>query len=150
MRKLKLGKHFKVIKRKIVNNKAEMKKFYDRCLKEGYEGIILKKLDSLYESGRKKTWIKVKPVETFDGVVVGIYKGKEGTKNEDVLGGFKVKMENGNITRVGGGFTDSQRLKFWNNREDLIGKTVEFKGQGNDEVTSTVRFGVFKRIRLDK
>lgn len=41
-------------------------------LKSGHEGVMVKGVDSLYTAGRRgKTWRKVKPVYTFDLVVLG-------------------------------------------------------------------------------
>jgi DNA ligase-1 len=44
----------------------------DAALAAGHEGVMVKDLDSVYQAGRRgKTWRKVKPVRTFDLVVLG-------------------------------------------------------------------------------
>lgn len=46
------------------------------ALAAGHEGVLVKGLDSLYAAGRRgKSWIKVKPVLTFDLVVLGVEWG---------------------------------------------------------------------------
>src|SRR5688500_13679563 len=44
----------------------------DAALAEGHEGVMVKAAASTYEAGRRgRAWIKVKPVRTFDLVVLG-------------------------------------------------------------------------------
>ncbi|MBU1711428.1 MAG: hypothetical protein KKE17_15635 [Proteobacteria bacterium] len=133
---------------KIIHNHEELTAFYNECLEAGYEGIMLKELDSYYELKRSNAWLKMKPEETFDGKIIGFLEGKN--KHIGRLGAFKVKMENDEIVRVGGGFTDKQREEYWLNKDMLLGTMVEFKGQGNDVVTKSARFAVFKRFREDR
>jgi DNA ligase 1 len=46
------------------------------ALDAGHEGVMVKDADSLYEAGRRgKTWRKVKPVHTFDLVVLAVEWG---------------------------------------------------------------------------
>lgn len=46
--------------------------FFDRAIQAGYEGVMVKALDTPYEAGRRGAgWLKVKPVHTLDLVVLG-------------------------------------------------------------------------------
>ena len=46
------------------------------ALAAGHEGVMVKGLDSVYSAGRRgKSWIKVKPVLTFDLVVLAVEWG---------------------------------------------------------------------------
>ncbi|MDZ8199887.1 ATP-dependent DNA ligase [Microbacterium sp. SSW1-59] len=46
------------------------------ALAAGHEGVVVKAVDSLYSAGRRGTgWVKVKPVLTFDLVVLGVEWG---------------------------------------------------------------------------
>ena len=46
--------------------------FAAEALRAGHEGVVVKRLDSLYDAGRRgASWRKVKPVHTFDLVVLG-------------------------------------------------------------------------------
>lgn len=50
---------------------GEAASFLEQALEAGHEGVMVKALDSRYEAGRRgKAWVKVKPVRTFDLVVL--------------------------------------------------------------------------------
>ncbi|MFG2136472.1 ATP-dependent DNA ligase [Streptomyces sp. NPDC048650] len=45
--------------------------FWERTLREGHEGVVVKALDAPYRAGRRgASWLKVKPVHTLDLVVL--------------------------------------------------------------------------------
>jgi len=138
-----------LVESKTANSFEEASVIYERYLEEGYEGVMLKKLDAPYEGKRRTSWLKLKPEETFEGQIIDVFKGKTGTKYENMMGGFVVRMHNGEKLRVGGGFKDALRDLGWSRKGDLIGRWVEFKGQGNDRVTRSARFAVFVRFRDD-
>ncbi|HVL51803.1 MAG TPA: ATP-dependent DNA ligase [Actinomycetota bacterium] len=51
---------------------AEAQRVLDEALRAGHEGVVVKDVDSHYAAGRRgKAWRKVKPVRTFDLVVLG-------------------------------------------------------------------------------
>lgn len=50
--------------------------FMDEAMAARQEGVMVKDRDSLYEAGRRgKSWLKVKPVHTYDLVVLGVEWG---------------------------------------------------------------------------
>lgn len=50
--------------------------FARAALAAGHEGVMVKGLDAPYTAGRRgKSWLKVKPVHTFDLVVLGVERG---------------------------------------------------------------------------
>ncbi|MDQ1121583.1 ATP-dependent DNA ligase [Microbacterium trichothecenolyticum] len=50
--------------------------FARAALDAGHEGVMVKGLDAAYSAGRRgKSWLKVKPVHTFDLVVLGVERG---------------------------------------------------------------------------
>lgn len=54
----------------------EAERFAQGALEAGQEGVMVKDLDSPYLAGRRgKTWRKVKPVHTYDLVVLGVEWG---------------------------------------------------------------------------
>ncbi len=60
-----------LIPRKIVYSENEVREFLDSTIKAGHEGIMLKKLDGRYKPGRReKLWLKIKPSENLDLVIV--------------------------------------------------------------------------------
>jgi DNA ligase-1 len=54
----------------------EAQDFLDRAITAGHEGVMVKDLDSRYDAGRRGgAWRKVKPVHTFDLVVIAVEWG---------------------------------------------------------------------------
>jgi DNA ligase-1 len=49
----------------------DAKEFLEACMDAGHEGLVAKAVDSAYAPGKRgKRWLKVKPVETLDCVIV--------------------------------------------------------------------------------
>lgn len=136
-----------------VKNQKELLDFYAGAMEDGYEGIMIKNLKASYVFKRSDSVLKLKPVTTYEGVVVGSYEGRRGSKREGLWGGFEVVLPNGVVTRLGGGFTDKLKAEIGTNPESWIGKVVEMEGQP-DPLTESgltkdgkVRFPVFLRMR---
>ncbi|HEY6158078.1 MAG TPA: DNA ligase D [Gemmatimonadales bacterium] len=84
---------------------------YDRAVGMGLEGIVAKKADAPYKSGRSDLWLKIRADKTGDFVVVGYTapKGSRGGFGALHLGGYA----DGKLVyagRAGSGFT-GQMLK---------------------------------------
>lgn len=143
---------------------------YAFALNRGLEGVIVKDLDSLYMAGKSYastcidvknksekwySWAKRKPVETIDLQVQSVYEGIG--QMGGMLGGVNVeyKASDGNVylVGVGSGFKKSDRVKYWGNKNLIIGKTIELQydieSQDKDGNYS-LRFPRFKKIREDK
>lgn len=132
---------------RIVSSEAEMLAFFVECLNAGYEGIMLKNLDAAYRWDRSTAVQKCKPVSTHEGKIAGFFEGKAGGKRASKLGGFLVKLPNGSLTRVGGGFKDAQLDEFWQRGEAAMrGLIVEVRGQFLTE-EGKIRFPRFVRFR---
>lgn len=124
---------------------------------EGLEGIIVKTYGSVYEYEKSDSWIKIKPTDSLDLQIVDIFPGTKGSRNEHVAGAILVEgTDNGKFFRisVGGGLSDELRKDLMDNKESMIGKTIEIrydsitKAQGSE--TYSVRFPRFIRFREDK
>lgn len=150
------SKHVVQVSGQEVKNQKEMMKFYSQTMEKGYEGIMLKNLDSSYAFKRSDAVLKLKPVSTYEGVVVGHYEGNRGSKREGLWGGFQVLMPNGIITRVGGGYTDALKAEIDINPDAWIGKVLEVEGQPDPATADglskdgKVRFPVFVRVRAQQ
>ena len=138
---------------RLVNNEEELLKAYMTDTDAGYEGIMLKDLDAPYIFKRSSNIRKLKPIKTFEGIIVGSYEGRRGSKREGLWGGFEVILSNGIVTRVAGGFTDKLKAEINLDQDSWIGRIIEMEGQPDpltgDGLTSDgrVRFPVFIRIR---
>ncbi len=137
---------------------SERKKYHDLFVKRGFEGVMLKTLQTTYKFRRGKNVVKYKEFEDVDVECVGFEEGKVGSKTEGVLGAIVIlnpnEDEDGNprMTRVkvGGGFSDDEREEIWNNRSFYRGMfcTVEYQPPLTED--GALRFGVFKMWRPDK
>jgi DNA ligase-1 len=97
--------------KEIVTDSVEKgKEFYAKALFEGAEGVMMKKLDSVYKPGSRVGYgIKIKPVmETLDLVVVGSEWGTG--KRSKWLSSFILACRDGNdfkeIGKIGTGFKE--------------------------------------------
>src|SRR5207244_7450366 len=60
------------IPRRLTADLEEGQRVLDEALGAGHEGVVVKDAASLYSAGRRgKAWRKVKPVRTYDLVVLG-------------------------------------------------------------------------------
>jgi DNA ligase-1 len=123
------------------------------CIDRGFEGIMVKPIDGLYECKRSSLWLKVKP---FIEVSLTVTDVEEGTgRNAGKLGALVVEgtdMDKFIKTNVGSGLTDSDRDMFWKHRDNVIGRIVEVRADAitqNQETTDewSLRFPRFLRFR---
>lgn len=93
----------KTTERLVTDDITEAQAFYDESLAKGNEGLMIKKLNSLYQPGRYVGgWCKLKPVlEPLDVVIVGASYG-EG-KRAATLSSYVIACqdEEGNLLEVG-------------------------------------------------
>ena len=134
----------------------ELMAYEERCVAEGYEGVMIRTPGFPYKCGRsteREGWLlKIKRFEDADAVVLDTYEGltnnnpaekdafgrtKRSSSMENKigrgeLGGFVVRhVETGVEFRLGynhvvGGI---DRVTLWEQRESVIGKLVRFKHQ---------------------
>lgn len=135
----------KLVKGKICNNLKQVEKYYQRCLKKGYEGVILKTLNALYQFKRTYDWSKIKPTKTKDLKIVDFEEGKG--KYKGMLGAF-IADNDGVEIHVGGGYDDAQRKKFWKARKKMIGTTIEVEYDIETD-DGSFRFPRFVTVRRD-
>ena len=128
-------------------DQSEIWKWLDCCEQHDMEGCMLN-LDTPYECKRTKSLMKIKKFYDFDLQIVGY---EEGTgRNKGRLGAFVVDY-NGNKVKVGSGYSDEERVNFWNNRDKYIGRviTVKYKEISKDKKTGleSLQFPVYCGIR---
>jgi DNA ligase-1 len=114
------GDILRVDENTITKDPGIIKKMHQKYLKMGLEGVVVKKANGFYVSGRTGwNWVKMKEVEgqsgrlsdTVDCVVMGYSVGK-GKRSGFGIGQFLVGVKDGDIfktvTKVGTGLTDEQ------------------------------------------
>jgi DNA ligase-1 len=119
----------------------------------GYEGIMIKDPDAVYECKRSTAWLKLKPFIEVSLTVIGV---EEGTgKNAGRLGALIVEgVDDGKTirTNVGSGLTDAQRDAIWEERAAVIGQIVEVRADAatqnqDSDGEWSLRFPRFKGFR---
>ena len=117
----------------------------------GEEGIMINICDALYEFKRTNSLLKVKKMQTMDLEIIGF---EEGTgRLVGTLGAILVRYKDGNVVKVGSGFSDEIRTLIWAEPSDFLGKIVEiqyFEETTNADGGKSLRFPIFKDFRPDK
>ena len=156
------GDRVYVIPKMMVNldteeGQAQFREFNNDTVAAGYEGIMIKDPLATYRTKRTDAWMKIKPFITVDLEVVGIEPGKPESKFKHTLGGLVCRgVDQGKHIEVtvGGGYTEELRDAIWADRDTVIGRTVEIKGdaltKSQDGDTWSLRFPVFMGFRDDK
>ena len=120
----------------------------------GYEGIMIKDIDSPYECKRNTFWMKWKPTITVDLTVIALEQGTG--RNNDRLGALVCEGEDDGkyiTVNVGSGFSDEDRDSYWENQSAVIGRTAEILCDAvtqNQDGSYSLRFPRFVRFRDDK
>ena len=128
-------------------NPGELDQHYEYWVSLGLEGVIIKQ-DTEYAFKRTRNWMKRKPVEQYDCVVIDVVAGEKGKRWEDTLGALWVEF-NGVKTQVGTGYSDELRDEIWDNPNDYIGKMVEIEGEKELTKDGCIRFPRFSKFRPD-
>lgn len=128
----------------------KIEELLEQMVREDKEGLMIN-TDVPYRRTRHKGILKVKRFYTMD---LPIIRCEEGTgRLSGTLGAFILKYKE-NEVKVGSGFTDEQRERFWNNRDDMEGLLceVKYKEISQDKGTGleSLQFPVFVGIRTDK
>lgn len=119
------------------------------AIEKGFEGIMIKDPNAVYECKRSASWLKMKP---FIEVSLTVLETEEGTgKNAGKMGALVCEgTEDGKLIKVnvGSGFTDEDRDEFWSCKVD--GQVVEVRADAitqNQDGTYSLRFPRFLRFR---
>ena len=126
-------------------------KYLDEAIAQNEEGVMINICNAEYMFKRTTALLKVKKMSTVDLEVVGYEEGSG--RLSGTLGAILVRYKDGNVVKVGSGFSDDLRKQIWSNPEDIIGKIIEcqfFEETTNADGGKSLRFPVFKDFRPDK
>lgn len=133
----------KLVKHVPVQSVEHIQRMYEKALSLGYEGLVIKDADSLYERKRSPSWLKMKPNEMDEVEIIGFMEGDENGRFAGTLGSIIGRRKDGTEVRVAG-FTDEEREHIWNNQELWLGEIVEVNFH---EVTPD---GSFRHARFNR
>jgi DNA ligase-1 len=121
------------------------------AIAEGYEGLMVKPIEAVYQCKRSAAWLKIKPIIEVTLTVVDIEEGQgkfEGTTGalvcEGIDDGVQIKVN------VGSGLTDENREDIWQDKETVIGQLVEIRADAITQAENgeySLRFPRFKTFR---
>ena len=130
------NKIIKIIPQLICKNETDLNIYLKELLDKKAEGIILKNPNLEYFTGRSENILKVKKFYDDEGLVIGLNYSKNGEFKS-----LKLKLNNGIIFNLGGGFSDIQRKE-----PPKIGNIVTFKYYDLTK-NNKPKFASFLRIR---
>jgi DNA ligase-1 len=119
----------------------------------GWEGVMLR-ADEPYKGKRSKDLLKVKKFFDDEYTVIAISVGpfryiKDGQEcEEEMLSNVRIQHKGYNVD-VGSGFTIAERQHFYQNPNDIIGKTITvqyFEETNNQDGGISLRFPTLKII----
>lgn len=128
-------------------DQSQIMKCLDYAVSMGWEGLMLNK-DAVYKCKRTTDLIKIKRFYSMDLPIVEVLEGDGRLK--DTLGALVVQYKD-NTVNVGSGFDDEARAKFWDDKDNLIGRIIEvkYKEISKDKKTGleSLQFPVFMGLR---
>ncbi len=142
-----------------INSHEEMLEVYNDAIEAGFEGVIVKDPEMIYEFGaRSKGWLKYKPpMVEVDAIITGATMGTG--KRAGVYGAYDISIKDGDnlisVGKVGSGFTDSD-LTFLTQEYNRLGAgnlIIEVKGDmltKNESGDYGLRFPRYVKYRDDK
>lgn len=147
---------YSVLEQERVYNQIVFDRWTQKVSDGGWEGFMLRK-DVPYESGRTKDLLKVKKFQDAEYIVKDVVTGtatynEGGSKEFDVVSALVIEHK-GNRVEVGSGLSKEQRLSWYSNPQEIIGKTItvqyfeETVNKNNDMIS--LRFPVLKYVYED-
>jgi DNA ligase-1 len=130
---------------------SKVLEFLDQAIANKEEGIMINLSYAPYEFKRTNSLLKVKKMDTLDLEVIGFEEGSG--RLTGTLGAALVRYKDGNVVKVGSGFSDELRKEIWTNQADWLGAIIEcqyFEETRNADGGISLRFPVFKSRRTDK
>jgi DNA ligase-1 len=141
-----------VVLHEVIRNAEALAEFESEAIEQGFEGVVIRDPHGPYKQGRSTAkegyLLKLKRYQDSDAEIIGTYElmhnGNEATTNAlgrtersshkenktglNSLGGFESRdIHSGVEFKCGSGLTAADREKFWNNRDNLIGKIIKYK-----------------------
>jgi DNA ligase-1 len=130
---------------------SKIAKILEEEVANGEEGIMINICDAPYEFKRTNNLLKVKKMQTMDLEIIGFEEGEGRLSGK--LGAILVRYKNGNVVKVGSGFSDELRKEIWTDQNKYLNTICEiqyFEETTNADGGISLRFPIFKDFRPDK
>jgi len=133
------SKYLQVIDQFEIKDHEALEKLLKSTVKNGGEGLMLHRKNSLYAAKRNDDLLKLKTFEDAEGIVIAHIAGKG--KYQGKLGALLIETNQKIRLKIGSGFTDKQR-----ENPPAIGSQITYKFFGKTK-NGTPRFASFWRER---
>jgi DNA ligase 1 len=133
------SKYIQLVEQYSIAEPAKLEQFYNRVVSKGGEGVMLQHRNSAYMPGRSQHLFKLKPFDDDEAVVLKYLSGKG--KYVSMMGALQVQNKQGQIFKIGSGFTDQQRVA-----PPAIGSVITYRYRGRTS-KGLPRFATFLRLR---
>ena len=131
--------YIKIIPHFEIQSQEHLEQFYQKVLKEGGEGLVIRKNNAPYEKGRTNNALKLKPYEDAECKVVGYTQGRG--KFEGMVGALLCQMPNGKIIKIGSDLKNKDRAN-----PPQINAIITYKFSGYTK-NNLPRFPIFLRLK---
>lgn len=118
----------RLLESRICNNFEEVDNYHDECVKRGYEGVIIRNMDGLYEFGfRSRDLIKLKKFQDSEFRIIDVIEAEGRDKGTGI---FVVVTDDGKPFKAKPKGSKEERTDYLINKDSLIGKMCTVKYQG--------------------
>jgi DNA ligase-1 len=129
----------------IVKDEVELIEAYEKFKSQGYEGAMVRNLNSPYEFKRSNHLQKMKEFEDAEFEIVGVEEGRG--KLQGHAGAFVCKNKDNTEFKAKMSGEISKLKEYWENQNEYIGQMLTVKFQGFTGAKKVPRFPVGLRIR---
>ncbi len=133
------SKQLEFVEQQRVSNSQQLKAIFKCVITQQGEGVMLQHRHNLYSPGRSQRVLKLKPVYDAEATVIGHVPGKG--KYQGMTGAIRVRNQQGQVFKIGSGFTDQQRLN-----PPALGSQITYQYRGKT-INDLPRFATFLRVR---
>lgn len=142
------GKNYEIIEHHKTTSLDEVYAWNDYYYNLGEEGIVCNDSNGIIELKRSKFRAKVKAEIDNEFKITGYTVH---SKKENWLGSFTIESYDGLIkSSVGSGFTEQERIEYWEDRDKLINKICTVRYNSIDKKHYSLFLPVWKCLRVDK
>lgn len=133
--------HLKVLKQTLIQDKQQLESFLEEVTSHKGEGVVVRNPDTLYQTGRLSSALKVKKYFDTECTVLKVLPGKG--KYQEKMGSVLCQTADGKQLKIGSGFKDRDR-----GSPPAIGSEITFKYYGFTK-KGKFKYPVYLRQKID-
>ena len=133
--------YLQIIPQTVINTKGQLADFLKEVTTDKGEGVVVRNPNSLYQTGRLSSALKVKQYFDTECIVLEILPGKG--KYQNMMGSVLCQTDTGKKLKIGSGFKDKDRAN-----PPAIGSKITFKYYGFTKKGS-FKYPVYLRVRQE-